>query len=359
MKKIVVILAIFNMLLWSNSMCDINVTNNDIKRMKVKKIPSYVLERVAESKDFSKGFVQKYTKIDALPPIFLEKMNSTKPLEIVPWIQKKIMRIDKEDGLLIHVLAYEKEDDVEFVYFVQTFLEKDEVGEDIEYAKGKISMYKFSYKEKNPIFLTSYKTTIIMSKKGVDETTLDGWNLFNLQEFILNKGYLYFNVESCKSKKELNLIDAFCYKSKYKFGETKVSDADYMTKNWYKRWNHKHDIFIYDGNNFDIGHMENGKKVMTTLFTIKSLKERELKGETIPFVIGGVSWSEDDKILYFDNHDIALACIWRYDLETKELSKIIPEHEAEHPFAFTYKGKEYVVYIEGQDIKVATEQIKR
>jgi len=283
-------------------------------------------------------------------------MNGTKPLEIIPWVQKKIMSIDKKDGLLIHVLAYEKEDDVEFIYFVQNFLELDKTGDDVEYAQGKIDMYKVSYKEKIPVRLTSYKTQIIVSKQGADETTLDGWNLFNLQEFILHNGYLYFNVESCESKKGSHHIDTFCYKYKYKFGDTKVNDAKYMTKNWYKRWNHKHDTFILSGNSLDIGHIENGKERTKALFTIKALKDKNVKEEMLPFTIGGISWSEDDKILYFDNHEIALACIWRYDLETKELSKVVPEHEAEHPFAFSYKGREYVAYIEGQDIKVAREK---
>lgn len=44
----------------------------------------------------------------------------------------------------------------------------------------------------------------------------------------------------------------------------------------------------------------------------------------------------------------------RYDLATKELAKIIPEHEAKAPFAFEFHGKEYVVYIEENMIKVAT-----
>ena len=325
------------------------------EKHKEKKIPKYVLKRVEESKDFSKNFIEKYTKPQTLAPIFLKDMKETKPKEIVPWKQKTVLSIDKEDELLVHVLAYEKDDDVEFIYFVQTLVARGDESEGTEYAKGKILMYKFSYKERDIVKLTEFDNKIIINDKGIDETTLDGWTLNNFQEFILDKGYLYFDVKSCKSKKGSNHIDAFCYKSKYKFGESQVTDADgYMTKNWYDRWNYRHDTFVFSGEGLDMGHNEANKSATKSLFTIKSFKDKVIREETIPFCIGGISWSEDDKVLYFDNHDIALACIWRYDLETKELSKIVPEHEASNPFGFTFKGKEYVVYIEDKKIKVAT-----
>ncbi len=325
------------------------------KEHKEKKIPKYVLKRVDEFKNFSKNFIEKYTESQTLAPIFLKDMKETKPKEIVPWKQKTVLSIDKEDELLVHVLAYEKDDDVEFVYFVQTLVARGDKSEGTEYAKGKISMYKFSYKERDIVKLTEFDNKIIINDKGIDGTTLDGWTLYNLQEFILDKGYLYFDVERCESKKGSNYIDAFCYKFKYKFGENQVTNANgYMTKNWYDRWNYKHDTFVFSGEGLDMGHNEANKSATKSLFTIKSFKDKVIREETIPFCIGGTSWSEDDEILYFDNHDIALACIWRYDLETKELSKIVPEHEASNPFGFTFKGKEYVVYIEDKKIKVAT-----
>jgi tetratricopeptide (TPR) repeat protein len=309
------------------------------KEQKEKRIPSYVLKRIEESKDFSKGFIEKYKEVQTLAPIFLKEMKETKPLEIVPWMQKTILTVEKENGLLVNVLAYEKDDDVEIVYFVQTLMEKENRDEDIEYAKGKIIMYKFSFKERDITTLSLYDSTILLGKKGFDGTTLDGWTFYNLQEFILDKGYLYFDVKSCESKKGSNHIDAFCYKSKYRFGDNNITDSnDYMTKNWYKRWNHKHDTFVYSGDSFNIGQIENNKTVTKSLFTIKSFKNKIIREESIPFTIGGVSWSEDDKVLYFDNHDIELACIWRYDLESKELSKIVPEHEAQQPFAFTFRA---------------------
>ena len=85
------------------------------KEQKEKRIPLYVLKRIEESKDFSKGFIEKYKEVQTLAPIFLKEMKETKPLEIVPWMQKTILTVEKENGLLVNVLAYEKDDDVEIV----------------------------------------------------------------------------------------------------------------------------------------------------------------------------------------------------------------------------------------------------
>lgn len=53
------------------------------------------------------------------------------------------------------------------------------------------------------------------------------------------------------------------------------------------------------------------------------------------FFIDEVSCSEDDNSIYFDNHGMATACIWKYGIYAQELSKIVLDHEAEEAFAFT------------------------
>lgn len=57
-------------------------------------------------------------------------------------------------------------------------------------------------------------------------------------------------------------------------------------------------------------------------------------------------------MLYFDNNG-ARACIWRADLNTKVLTKIVPEHEAVSARPVEINGREAVVYLENNQLKFA------
>jgi hypothetical protein len=67
--------------------------------------------------------------------------------------------------------------------------------------------------------------------------------------------------------------------------------------------------------------------------------------------IGQVAWADDD-VFYFDNSG-AVACIWKVDLADNTLSKIVPEHNARHPFAYNDGHRHFVAYIEENRVKVA------
>ncbi len=71
-------------------------------------------------------------------------------------------------------------------------------------------------------------------------------------------------------------------------------------------------------------------------------------------LIGGTSWSNNSKDLYFDNSGIETACIWKLNLESREIKKIVPEHEALNPFYFEYNGNPFVAYTFFNMIMVAT-----
>ncbi|WP_347903277.1 hypothetical protein [Pseudomonas purpurea] len=64
------------------------------------------------------------------------------------------------------------------------------------------------------------------------------------------------------------------------------------------------------------------------------------------------TWSETRPVLYFDNNG-ARACIWRVDLATKTLSKIVPEHEAVSGHSIEFNGREALVYLDGNALKFA------
>lgn len=59
--------------------------------------------------------------------------------------------------------------------------------------------------------------------------------------------------------------------------------------------------------------------------------------------INSLAWSFDDQSVFFDNSG-NWACIWEYDLASKQLHKIVPEHSASSPFSFHYQGNDYILY---------------
>jgi len=64
--------------------------------------------------------------------------------------------------------------------------------------------------------------------------------------------------------------------------------------------------------------------------------------------IGSIIWSDDSERIFFDNSG-AVACIWQYELGTRVLRKIVPEHEAKQPQFLRHEGREYLVYVETRD----------
>ncbi|NER60703.1 hypothetical protein G3435_13300 [Pseudomonas sp. MAFF212428] len=64
------------------------------------------------------------------------------------------------------------------------------------------------------------------------------------------------------------------------------------------------------------------------------------------------TWSEQRPVLYFDNSG-GFACIWRVDLLTKVLSKVVPEHEAVSARPVEINGREALVYVEQDKLMFA------
>ena len=64
-------------------------------------------------------------------------------------------------------------------------------------------------------------------------------------------------------------------------------------------------------------------------------------------------WNSAGNTIFFDNSG-AVACIWKIDLTTKTLAKIIPEHEAKSPAVMDVNGKMTLVYCEGSSIKLSS-----
>ncbi|WP_067150584.1 hypothetical protein [Pseudotamlana agarivorans] len=68
---------------------------------------------------------------------------------------------------------------------------------------------------------------------------------------------------------------------------------------------------------------------------------------------GGMDWDAVDEILYFDNSGLCYACIWKLDMNKKQVTKIVPEHEAIHPFHFRENNNLYVAYVYKGQLQIA------
>ncbi|MBI4820005.1 MAG: hypothetical protein HY791_27265 [Deltaproteobacteria bacterium] len=90
-----------------------------------------------------------------------------------------------------------------------------------------------------------------------------------------------------------------------------------------------------------------------TLYAESGSREVLVKQDfTGAWSIGQAAFSDDSKTLFFDNAG-KNACIWELHLPTKSLTKVVPEHEAEHPFFFRKDGREGLAYVERNTVRVS------
>jgi len=272
--------------------------------------------------NLSRGFVQVHSNVEPVHPLILENRGETKPKAIVPWLQKKLFATS--EGKLVKVLVYEKNGILNFLYFC--LVDKS------------LKLYLFDQNGKEKLI----EALRVVNEEANAFMYLSAISNHEYQNYSMDEEGVNFFFEYYDRKAKDMRVRHYRYSFKEEAIVRDYTDSEALTI--LKFENHEGSAFVahdYDGEYNKIAY--NGKEI----FTIKTFEDG--------FVIGDIDWSPDDEVLYFDNHGEMLACIWRYDFYTKELTKIVPEHEAEHPFTFTYKGREYVVYIEGQNIKVATE----
>lgn len=319
------------------------------------RIPERIHTIIDNQNIFEANFAQVYKKIEPISPLILTKKGKAKPIAIIPWKQKVIYQLDKE-GLLVRVMAYEKNNDIEYVFFVLT-LGEEKYENEHRYSDGMMTVYLLKKGVATRLF--GYKQAISLADNADDITEYSsvGWNVINDKHFDFFKDRFYFNPIYCERVLHGQSYDSSCYQYQYIYGDNVVRKGNgFSVKDniGYLKWNNQHTKFIDQDFKLQSGFLRNGKQVLTTEFEYDLEINKKLGDTADHFIISSTFWSNDNRFIYFDNHNLAIACIWRYDLGTKELSKIVPEHEAKAPFAFTYHGKEYVVYIEENMIKLAT-----
>jgi len=72
------------------------------------------------------------------------------------------------------------------------------------------------------------------------------------------------------------------------------------------------------------------------------------------FLIGAAQWSANGQTIFFDNSGVCMACIWKLDLATKKITKIVPEHNALSPWFFQVGKQQFIAYTQNNAIKIAT-----
>ncbi len=95
---------------------------------------------------------------------------------------------------------------------------------------------------------------------------------------------------------------------------------------------------------------EDGIQQEFSLLDIKS--EREAENDPEMYALGYLSWDYKGDNLFFCNSNIVLACIWKLDIQEADIKRIVPEHNAIHPFYFEYYDKSMVLYVEDNKLMV-------
>ncbi|MDC1106396.1 hypothetical protein OAT16_06790 [Prolixibacteraceae bacterium] len=72
------------------------------------------------------------------------------------------------------------------------------------------------------------------------------------------------------------------------------------------------------------------------------------------FAIGRITWNAQGDEFYFCNSNRELACIWQVNIDTEEVEKIVPEHDAIHPHYFLQNHKPAILYVYRNKLMVAT-----
>jgi len=105
---------------------------------------------------------------------------------------------------------------------------------------------------------------------------------------------------------------------------------------------------------------EAGEQIVLRLTDRMKEKERIILRQAYEgdWSIGSVAWSPHGDAFYFDNAG-AVACIWRYDIASGKLSKIVPAHEAFSPAPLVLPGVEWLGFIESPWEKTAYAKIAR
>lgn len=311
----------------------------EIKKIKIKLLDKSNKDRISnfKIKYKSKKLEDNFKKINKIENNnkfqFYDKDKKIKDVLTTPWLQKEILISKKWD--LQKVLAYTKNNKLYFWYFIFNKNSK------------RLEFYELDYSNKKIKFIDEYDVSFeFYDKDFFDNQEKD---YYHKQNYFLKNWNLHFYI----IKRQGDIYDNDYINIWYKYNlwswEKPLEDNFFVWKDFFENEfkNPKSDEIIDFGYNSEIFYKKNKEDKYIELF--------RLNKNNGFWIIWSVQWLEDKNEIYFDNHWELLACIWKYNLKSNKLEKIVPEHEAKIPFPFIYKNKTYVVYIEWNKIKVAVE----
>lgn len=279
------------------------------KEGKDSRIPERIKSIIDDQNIFEKFFIQVYKNKEPISPLILTKKGKAKPVLIIPWKQKVVYELDQE-GLIVRVMAYEKNNDIEYIFFVLT-LGEEKYDRDIRYSDGKMSVYRLKKGVSTRLYSYNQSISLADNADEISGYSSVGWNVMNNKHFDFFKNRFYFSPIGCESVPKNNHFDATCYRYQYIYGDDIIRKAGaYMVKDdiGYFKWNQSHTKFIDEDFKLSVGHIKNGKAVLDTEFENDLALNKRLDDTADHFVIGSTIWSKDDNVIYFDNHNLALAC---------------------------------------------------
>lgn len=101
-----------------------------------------------------------------------------------------------------------------------------------------------------------------------------------------------------------------------------------------------------------IGEYGKPEKERVVFISPDDVRDAEYSSGFEIWMFDSIRWSGDSKSIYFDNSG-SVACIWKYDLETKGLSKIVPDHAARLPVVYSQNGEDTLAYVVNGKVFIA------
>lgn len=128
-----------------------------------------------------------------------------------------------------------------------------------------------------------------------------------------------------------------------------IIDIYEYTDDWEKR-----DVCLYINKAEKDNHYEKIIDIegIQRVFSFEDIRDEIREVLKDEFALGYMSWDYKGNNLYFCNTNISLACIWKFDLLHRDVYRIVPEHDAIHPFYFEYNDTPMVFYLENNKLMV-------
>jgi len=307
-----------------------------------KPYPLYQLEmNKKQEKVFYDGFLQTHTQIQDLSPLEIDNPNLVNVKETIPWKTQTLASV--EYGYVWKTIPYKVHGALRYI-FVVSHPNSESIG-----------LYEIGTDRSFFRIKTFYGVSL--SSNDILHYIVD-----NKKYYFKNKTTNEFFVYTLNSKEKMKKIKHLVsqqFSTEPSMGAIISHDASMtLDAEWtVEKYYHESDYTNEDGSDSDIT-IQGLKITNNNNHQEKILFSYQVHSNSDGWYIGHTLFSENDSNIYFDNAG-GFACIWKYAFQGKTLEKIVPEHKTDLLKVFSYKNKDYILYVE-EDVdkiifKIATE----